>query len=88
MYNCLMNFELDNLVEYEDDLILSLVTGLNEENEEVLNKVEMYLENFGQRRKNLFDKYKKWVIKILIFNNCYELFRKISKFVWMSKRIW
>lgn len=54
-----MNFELDNLEKFEDDLILCLVSGMNEEKEGIREIAQKYLENFGERRKILFDKYNK-----------------------------
>lgn len=54
-----MNFDLENLETYEDDLILSLITGLKEDDNKLKDKVLIYLEDFGKRRKDLYETYKK-----------------------------
>ncbi len=56
--SCLLHFELDYLKEFENDLILQLMAGLQDEQESVKVISITNLNQYAARRKKLFDKYK------------------------------
>ena len=52
---CLLRFELNFIKQFEDRMILFLLTGLLRENSKVV--AEHYLSEFGKRRKEIKDKF-------------------------------
>lgn len=59
VFECLMKFELDYLREFEDDLILILLTGFEDEDLGVRERCKDFMEKFSDRRKELLETFKK-----------------------------
>lgn len=59
VFECLMKFELDYLREFEDELVLMLLNGFDDDDFGIRERCKDFLVKFSDRRKELFENFKK-----------------------------